>query len=245
MLDVMGRPYPSRSAGSLGLSLVELLIVISVIGLLMAMLLPAIGRVRESALGVRCAVNLHNVGIASSTYSGEWRGMVPIAYTSITWQFWYQLLAPYTDEADVVNNPARGRILRGCPKWRSSTVFESLPAGDWQWTQYSGYCETLFLQPQWTITPGGVAPYPFGCTMYEPTWWGTTMNNPLVKVTSKSSRPFIFDASHASVDVVGWWPDKAAKDCFQRHNGRGNVLFFDGRIAPNTWQEIAQSECGF
>lgn len=235
----------ARRPASLGVSLMELLIVVTVIGVLAAMLVPVMGRVREGALGVRCATNLHNIGLASTVYSQDWRGMVVMGYTgSISWQFWYQLLAPSVDESDVLNNPARGRILRGCPKWRNSQVFDSLPVGDWQWQQYSGYCETLFLQPQWTITPGGAAPYPFGCTWYTPEWWGTTMNNPLVKVTNQSTRPFIFDASHAAVDVIGWWPNQAAKDCFQRHNGQANVLYFDGHIQRNTWNDVAGSECG-
>ena len=47
-----------------GFSLVELIVVISIIGILMAMLLPAIQTVRESARRTNCKNNLHQFGVA-------------------------------------------------------------------------------------------------------------------------------------------------------------------------------------
>jgi prepilin-type N-terminal cleavage/methylation domain-containing protein len=59
------------------LTLIEVLVVITVIGILMAMLLPAIGSARNSASRLACLSNLHQVSIAIGIYADTNHGLIP------------------------------------------------------------------------------------------------------------------------------------------------------------------------
>lgn len=58
-------------------TLIELLVVVAIVGVLAALLLPALTRAREQALSVQCLSQLRQLGMAAGMYASEYGGCIP------------------------------------------------------------------------------------------------------------------------------------------------------------------------
>jgi prepilin-type N-terminal cleavage/methylation domain-containing protein/prepilin-type processing-associated H-X9-DG protein len=94
--------------GALGFTLVELLVVIAVVGLLAAILLPAVSAVQRAALTLQCSNRLRQIGLALLAYHAD-RGCFPVvAMGSGTlvdgacrtgFVGWHSFLLPYLEQS--------------------------------------------------------------------------------------------------------------------------------------------------
>jgi len=69
--------HPANKAARPAFTLVEMLIVISIIGLLAALLFPVFARVREGARATSCNSNLRQLGLAFTQYAQDYGGRFP------------------------------------------------------------------------------------------------------------------------------------------------------------------------
>src|SRR5437588_10344522 len=108
-------------------TLVELLVVIGIIAVLIGIILPALGRARESSRRAACLSNLRQLGMMIQFYANDYKDQVPLGYSNgQPWSGYYIC-------QNGVNYPVLGRLSRS----RSTSTRPTRAA-----TMRSGTCST-------------------------------------------------------------------------------------------------------
>jgi prepilin-type N-terminal cleavage/methylation domain-containing protein/prepilin-type processing-associated H-X9-DG protein len=103
-----------------GFTLIELLVVVAIIAVLIAILLPALGRAREGAKAALCLSNMRSIGLASQQYVMDNNGTLPSAGYQMAngrWYYWFNCLnnnnyLTSLGESDSTNT---SRVIWYCP----------------------------------------------------------------------------------------------------------------------------------
>jgi prepilin-type N-terminal cleavage/methylation domain-containing protein/prepilin-type processing-associated H-X9-DG protein len=145
------------SRGRRGFTLVELLVVIAIIGVLVALLLPAVQAARESARRIQCGNNLKQIGLGFHSHHDAVHGLpkggldwnpatntsrnlvngIPADFNTQQWGWGYQAL-PFIEQQNVWSLPSDSAVFASrivtyfCPSRRPPITKD--PLGAWGFT---------------------------------------------------------------------------------------------------------------
>jgi prepilin-type processing-associated H-X9-DG protein/prepilin-type N-terminal cleavage/methylation domain-containing protein len=216
-----------------GFSLIELLVTISIIGLLAGLLLPALKQARESARAAACTSNLRQIGLATQMYLDDYGRYFTYFTTQGANRLWYfGLESPFSPSAPPGSRPIDLTKAKLYPYIHTVHGAEVCPSYN--------YRSSLWRQKFDQIT------YGYGFNIY-----GLTTNN-VGKTPSDLRDPsrIICFADTAQINTIQP-PASSSHPMLEesyfveysnlliptthfRHNGRANVLFCDGHVTSMT-----------
>ena len=238
--DNFAQREPTRGASCVGFTLVELLVVISIISLLTSMLLPALGRARQHAKAALCRSNLRQLGIAVAMYAlDENDYLVPAYQISADVHWWGKKLSNGIDHKKGPVWPYLASDLKEegiyeCPaqpygSYQQQGKPAKVPDGP-QWITstygYNGYylsspmCPWRLIGRPWQMTTTVKFPaqvFAFADTLMD---WSPTGDKRVVKNNALLDPPLLFRGTY-------WTPNTSPTTSF-RHLDKTQVVFVDG-----------------
>ena len=211
-----------------GFTLLELLVVISIIAILASMLMSGIKIARTSALATKCCSNLRQLMTGCEGYAADQEGALPpamIDYPAGGDVFWFGLLGPYVEAA---NNDSgsyaalrQGSVVWGCP------VYTKNPSILWA----CGYGMNMWpREPECTVPGGGTRFTNYQIPGQTTTGYGLYVTVYQAQLTKPSTRPLFSDGKTwelaAGINSAGDTP--------VRHRDRLGVAYCDGHVELDT-----------
>jgi len=229
-----------------GFTLIELLVVISIIALLLAILLPALGRAKEQGKMIRCLANLKQIGLAMHLYANDYNYLLPRAelrpgvaiYTGIDMR-WPVLFMPYIGGQSVKFDHYYEVKIYDCPSYpiKEQTVDYCINAFDLKGTFTEGFGFTKLDEFPRHANTIYMADYE-----YIP-------NQAQIKIILKDDPPETMKVKMQSLDV--WHPshlpsapDSSRRVARDRHRRWINCMFIDGHSDKMDPLEITTYDYG-
>jgi prepilin-type N-terminal cleavage/methylation domain-containing protein/prepilin-type processing-associated H-X9-DG protein len=126
-----------------GFTLVELLVVIGLIAVLIRILMPALNKVRQSAISLECQSNLRQIGIYARMYTYDEHGCLPIDGGAGQYHYWEISDKPWALRMKFPSKDGKNipKILR-CPvMWNALQPNKS----EGSWTALSSYGLNMYM----------------------------------------------------------------------------------------------------